>query len=382
MLKRYRLRALAGLAALTLSSVQAADSVKVGVSFSTTGPAASLGIPSRQVIELLPRELGGLPAEYIVLDDGTDASTAAKNGRRFVEEGMDAIIGSNTVPTSVAISAIAVETQTPQIGVSAAAPRPEHMEWVFSIPQTVDVMNTRLFSDMKERGIKRLAFIGFTGGYGDVWLQDVQARSKDEGIELVSVQRYERTDQSVTGQTLRMLSARPDAVFIAASGTPGVLPMKELKARGFKGPIYQTHGMANNDVLRLAGRHADGMLLPTGPVLVAEDLPDSHPSKSVALTFLELYEGKYGAGSRDNFAAYAYDAYLLLDKAVAEAVESGAKPGTQEFRTAIRDAIEATEEFPVTHGVINMSPSQHAGFDQRAAVLITAEKGRWKPLDQ
>ena len=381
MFQHYRKLALAGIAALAMSAAQAAETVKVGVSLSATGPAASLGIPSRQVFELLPDTLGGLPVQYILLDDATDASAAAKNGRRFVEERVDAIIGSNTVPTSLALSAIAVETGTPQLGLSAAAPRPEHLTWVFSLPQTVDVMNSQLFADMKEKGVKRLAFIGFTGGYGDVWLQDVEARSKREGIELVSVQRYERTDQSVTGQTLRMLAAKPDAVFIAGSGTPGVLPMRELKARGFKGYIYQTHGMANNDVLRLAGNTADGMILPTGAVLVAEDLPDSHPSKPVALEFLKLYEGKYGKGSRDNFAGYAYDAYLLLDRAVADARKGDAKPGTPEFRKALRDALEATNELAVTHGVLTMSETNHAGFDERGAVLITVENGKWKTLD-
>lgn len=380
MFQYTRKLALAGLAALAMTAAQAADTVKIGVSFSATGPAASLGIPSRQAVELLPPTLGGLPVQYIVLDDATDSSAAARNARRFVEEGVDAIIGSNTVPTSLAISAVAVETGTPQLGVSAAAPRPEHLEWVFSIPQTVDVMNAQLFEDMKKRGVKRLAFIGFTGGYGDVWLQDVQARTEAEGIELVSVQRYERTDQSVTGQVLRMLTGKPDAVFIAGSGTPGVLPMKELKARNFKGHIYQTHGMANNDVLRLAGSDANGMILPTGAVLVAEELPEDHPSKPVALEFLKLYEGKYGAGSRDNFAAYAYDAYLLLDQAVAKA-KADVKPGTAEFRKALRDAIEDTRELAVTHGVINMSETVHAGFDHRAAVLITAEDGKWKTVE-
>jgi len=380
MFQHYRKLALAGIAALAMSGAQAAETVKVGVSLSATGPAASLGIPSKQVIELLPKTLGGLPAQYIVLDDATDASTAAKNGRRFIEEQVDVIVGSNTVPTSLALSAIAVETKTPQIGLSLAAPRPEHLTWVFSMPQTVDVMNGKLFEDMKKRGVKRLAFIGFTGGYGDVWLRDIEPRAKREGIELVSVQRYERTDQSVTGQVLRILGAKPDAVFIGGSGTPGVLPMRELKARGFKGHVYQNHGMANNDVLRLAGEQANGMILPTGPVLVAEGLPDDHPSKAVALKFLKLYEDKYGPGSRDNFAGYAYDAYLLLDRAVAEAAKS-AKPGTAEFRQALRDALEGVKEFAVTHGVLNMSPTQHAGFDSRAAVMITVENGRWKVLD-
>lgn len=380
--KNYRKAMFAAVAALAMSGAQAADEVKVGVSVSATGPGASMGVPERQTFEMLPSTLGGLPVKYVVLDDATDPSAAAKNARRLVEEEkVDAIIGSTTVPTSMSISAVANETQTPQLALAPWNPNPQQMTWTFPLPQSISVMSAPLFEDMKEKGVKRLAFIGFNGGYGDVWLQDVEPRAKKEGIDLVAVERYARNDQSVTGQTLKMLSKKPDAVLVVAGGTPGVLPMRELKERGFKGHIYQTHGMANNDVLRVAGKTAEGMILPTGAVLVAEKLDDSHPSKPVALDFLKQYEGKYGEGARNNFAAYAYDASLVLDKAVAEARKSGAKPGTQEFRQAVRDAMENTKNLAVTHGVINMSPSDHSGFDERGAVLITVENGKWKKVE-
>lgn len=381
MIKQYRRMVIAGLAALAAGSAQAAsDTVVVGVSVSATSSGASMGIEERRAIELLPDTLGGLPVRYIILDDGTDPSTAAKNARRFVEEEkVDAIIGSTVVPTSVPISAVANETKTPQVALVPWYPKPDQLTWTFPLSQSIAVMSAPLFENMQAQGVKRLAFIGFQGGYGDVWLQDVVPRSKEKGIDLVAVERYDRNDQSVTGQTLKMLAAKPDAVLIVAGGTPGVLPMRELKERGFKGLIYQTHGMANNDVLRLAGKAAEGMILPTGAVLVAESLADDHPSKPVALEFLKLYEGKYGPGARNNFAAFAYDAYLVLDQAVAQA-KNKAKPGTPEFRAAIRDAIEDLKELPVSHGVINMSPTDHSGFDHRAAVLITVENGKWKRL--
>jgi branched-chain amino acid transport system substrate-binding protein len=380
--KNYRKIMLAGVAALAMSGAQAADEVKIGVSLSATAAGASMGIPERQAVDLLPKTLGGLPVRYIVLDDATDPSTASKNARRLVEqENVDAIVGSTTVPTSLPISAVANESKTPHIALAPWNPKPEQMAWTFPLPQSIAVMAAPLFEDMKKKGVKRLAFIGFHGGYGDVWLNDVEPRAKKEDIELVAVERFDRNDKSVTGQTLKMLSARPDAVLVVAGGTPSVPPMRELKERGFKGQIYQTHGTANNDVLRLAGKTAEGMILPTGAVLVAENLADGHPSKPVAMEFLDQYEGKHGEGARNNFAAYAHDAYLVLDNAVAEARKSGAKPGTPEFRKALRDAIEATKSLPVTHGVITMSPTDHSGFDQRGAVLITVENGKWKMVE-
>ncbi len=359
-------------------SLAQAQTVTIGVSVSSTGPAASLGISQKNTIELLPKTLGGLPVNYVVLDDASDPSQASKNARRFADaDKVDAIIASTTVPTSLAVAEVASEAKIPQIALAPFAPKA--IQWVFPLPHSISVMSSVLFEEMKKRDTKTLAFIGFSDAYGEAWLKDVEKRAEQNGIKLVAVERYARTDQSVTAQALKLTAQKPDAVFIAASGTPAALPMRALRERGFKGQFYQTHGAANNDFLRVAGNTDEGLILPTGLVLVAEQLPDSNPSKKVALSYLKAYEGKHGAGSRNPFGAYAQDAYLLLEKAVAT-VGKKAAPGTPEFRAALRDALEKTKDLPLTHGMNTMSATDHSGLGEGARVLITIEKDSWKLL--
>ncbi|NML26031.1 ABC transporter substrate-binding protein [Zoogloea dura] len=355
-----------------------AQTVTIGVSVSSTGPAASLGISQKNTIELLPKTLGGLPVNYVVLDDASDPTQAGKNARRFADaDKVDAIIASTTVPTSLAVAEVASEAKIPQIALAPFAPKA--IQWVFPLPHSISVMSSVLFDEMKKRDTKTIAFIGFSDAYGEAWLKDVEKRAEQNGIKLVAVERYARTDQSVTAQALKLTAQKPDAVFIAASGTPAALPMRALRERGFKGQFYQTHGAANNDFLRVAGNTDEGLVLPTGLVLVAEQLPDSNPSKKVALNYLKAYEGKHGAASRNPFGAYAQDAYLLLDKAVAT-VGKKAAPGTPEFRAALRDALEKTKDLPLTHGINTMSATDHSGLGDGARVLITIEKDSWKLL--
>lgn len=368
---------LAALVAPSVALAQAQD-VVVGVTISMTGPAASLGIPEKQTIELLPKTLGGLPVRYVVLDDATDPSNAAKNARRLVDvDKVDAIIGSTAVPSSLSVAEVAAQTKTPQLALAPLIAKPEQFPWVFSLPQAVDVMGSAVFEHMKAKGVKTLGFIGFSDAWGESWLKEAQARLPGMGIEIVDVERYARTDTSVTAQALKLSVAKPDAVLIAGSGSPSALPMRALRERGYKGQFYQTHGVANNDFLRVSGESDEGAILPSGPVLVAEKLPAEHPSKAAGLAYVTAYETKYGAGSRNNFGAHAYDAYLVLDKAVAVAATK-AKPGTAEFRQALRDGIEATRNLPVTHGVITMSAQNHSGFDERARVLLSIEKNTWQ----
>ncbi len=375
--RRFALRGLAVASLICAGTVVAqAQTVQIGVTLSTTGPAASLGIAEKNTTSLLPKTLGGLPVNYIVLDDATEPSQAAKNARRFVDaEKVDAIIGSSTVPTSLAITDVAGENKTPVIPLAPFTPK--QIEWVFPLPHSVSVMAAPLFENMASKGIKTLGFIGFADAYGEAWLQDIKKAADANGIKLAAVERYGRTDQSVTAQALKLVQSNPQAIVIAASGTPGALPMRTLRERGFKGQIYQTHGVANNDFLRVAGASDEGMILPTGPMLVPEQLPADHPSKAVATEYVKTYEAKFGAGSRSPFGAYLYDAYLVLDKAVAIAAQK-AKPGTEQFRVALRDAIEATKGLPVTHGVVNMSATDHSGLGKESRVLITPEKGAWK----
>ncbi|RMX10541.1 ABC transporter substrate-binding protein [Allofranklinella schreckenbergeri] len=384
-MKRRTWIAAAAAACLTAGTALAQNpaanaTVTVGVSVSSTGPAASLGIPEKQSIELLPVTLGGLPVKYVVLDDATDPSQAAKNARRLVEsDKADVIIGSSAVPPSLAIAEVAAQSQTPQIALAPFEPKAAQLPWVFPLPQSVDVMGGAIFDDMKAKGVKTVAFIGFADAWGEAWLKALQAREKAGDFKITASERYGRNDTSVTAQALKISAARPDAVLIGASGSPASLPMRALHERGYKGQIYQTHGIANNDYLRVAGKSSQGAILPSGPVLVVEQLDDAHPSKAAGAAYVKLYEDKHGAGSRNNFGAYAWDAYLLLDHAVAKAA-ANTQPGTPQFRQALREALEQTSELPVTHGVINMSEGNHSGFDARSRVLLQVDQGAWKLL--
>ena len=351
--------------------------VTIGVTLSSTGPGASLGIPEKQAIGMLAPTLGGLPVRYIVLDDATDPTTATKNARRLTtEDKVDAIIGSSTTPACLAVAAVAADTRTPQLGLCPFVPSAAQMRYVFSLPQSVAVMADAVLDDMKAHKVKTLGFIGFSDSYGEAWLKDIQARAGARQIQVAPIERYARNDQSVTAQALKMMSANVDAVIIAASGTPGALPMSTLRERGYKGRIYQTHGVANNDFLRVAGKSAEGVILPVGNILVAEQLSPSHPGKAVATDFAKRYEAQYGAGSRNLFAGYAYDAYLVLDRAVAVAAKQ-AQPGTQAFRDALVSAIEQTRGLAATHGMINVSAQDHSAYGEDGRVLVTVKGGKW-----
>ncbi|MGA0609854.1 ABC transporter substrate-binding protein [Caldimonas sp. KR1-144] len=369
---------LAALACLPSAAFAQANEVVIGATLSASGPGASLGIPEKNTLEMLPKTLGGLPVRYVIYDDATDPALATKNARRLVDENKaDAIIGSSTTPSTLAVTEVAFETKTPQLALSPLPPTIRQHQWVFPMPQPVPVMAGALLEHMKAKGVKTLGFIGYADAYGESWLKAVEAGVEAAGVKMVAVERYARTDTSVNAQVLKLTAATPDAVLIAGSGTPSALPQLTLRERGYKGQIYQTHGSANSDFLRVAGKSDEGLVLPTGPVLVAEQLPDSHPSKPVSLAYLKAYEAKFGPGSRNTFGAHAQDAYLVLDKAVAIAAAK-ARPGTPEFRAALRDAIEATKNLPVTHGVMNMTPADHNGFDARARVLITVKGDSWQ----
>ena len=362
------------------AAASASADITVGVTVSTTGPTASLGIPEKNTIALLPTSIGGQKVNYIVLDDATDPTAASKNARKLVtEDKVDVIIGSTATPTSIAVLEVAAETKTPQIALAPFAPAADKAAWVFQMPQDFGIMAGAIVGHMMENGVKTAAFIGYTDGYGELWLREMNRIAAEKGIKMVATERYNRTDTSVTGQILKILSANPDAVLVAGSGTPAVLPQATLVERGYKGRIYQTHGVANKDFLRVGGKNVEGAVLPVGPILVAEQLPDSNASKKVALAYIKAYEAAYGADSRNSFGAHAWDAGLLLQRAIPEALKK-AKPGTPEFRAALRDAMENVKEMPADHGVFSFSASDHKGLDNRAVVMVHVENGTWKVL--
>lgn len=367
---------------LAFAATAAQADINVGVVVSATGPAASLGIPEKNTLALMPTTIGGEKINYIVLDDASDTTTAVKNMRKLVsEDKVDVVIGSTISPNSLAMIDVAAESQTPMISMAASSrivePVDEKRRWVFKTPQNDAQMSTAIVEHMTDNGVKTVGFIGFADAYGEGWFEQFKSVAEARGLKIVANERFNRTDTSVTGQVLKLMSARPDAMFIAGSGTPAALPQKALVERGWKGKVYQTHGVANNDFLRVCGKDCEGTFLPAGPVLVADQLPADNPVKKSAMEYIAKYEAAHGKGSVSTFGAHAWDAGVLMQAAVPEALKK-AKPGTAEFRAAMRDALEGLKEVAGAHGIFNMSPTDHLGLDQRARVMVQIQGGAWK----
>lgn len=364
-------------AALAAGQASAEEAtLTIGATVTATGPAASLGIPEKNAIELMPKTIGNVAVRYVILDDGGDPGRAVRNARQLVEEyKADVILGSTTIPNSLAMGEVANPTQTPQI---AMAPIPAK-GFVFSLPQTADLMVQGLVAHMKAHGVKRAAYLGFADSLGDHNYDAFLKFAKPAGIEVVTNERFARNDTSVTAQVLRVIQAKPDAVFISASGTPAALPQIELKQRGYKGQTYFLHGVINRPFLRVGGKSVEGAIATAGPFSVAKDLPDSNPIKQGAVKVIEAYDAKYGAGSANAFAAYAWDGFEIVKAALPAAMAKG-KPGTTAFRVALREAIESGKEVVGVGAVYKMTKTDHNGLDDRARVLVVIKDGKFQPI--
>ena len=369
-------------AAVAGFSTAAWADVNVGVTVSATGPAASLGIPERNTIALMPREIAGQKINYIVLDDASDTTAAVTNTRKLISENKDDIVlGSTTTPNSLAMIDAVTESKTPMISMAASASIVEPVDakkrWVFKTPQNDIMMALAIAEHMAASGVKTAAYIGFSDAYGEGWAREFSKALELKKIQLVANERFSRTDTSVTGQVLKIMGAKPDAVLVGGSGTPAALPQKALKERGYAGKYYQTHGVANADFLRVGGKDVDGTYLPAGPVLVANQLPADNPVRKSALEYIAAYEGANGKGSVSTFGGHAWDAGQVLKAAIPVALKAG-QPGTPQFRTGLRDALEKVSNVPGAHGIFNMSATDHLGLDQRARVMVQIENGTWK----
>jgi branched-chain amino acid transport system substrate-binding protein len=355
--------------------------IKIGATLSVTGPAASLGIPERDTIAMFPKEIAGQKIEYIVLDDASDTTTAVKNAKKLVaEDRVDLIIGGTLTTNTLAILDIIAEGATPAISLASSAriiaPMDPKRHWMFKTPQTDIQMASGIMEHAAARGVKTVAYIGQADTLGEAFYVEVARFAGERGIKVVANERFNPRDTSVAGQVLKIIAAKPDAVVIGSAGTPAALPPKTLVERGYKGLIYHNHGVGNTDFLRVCGKECEGTHLPASPVLVAAQLPDDHPAKKVALDYVRRYEAAYGAGTVTAFGAYAWDSSLLLQQAIPAALKS-AKPGTAEFRKALRDALENIKGLRVTNGIVNMSATDHLGLDERARVMVRITGGKW-----
>jgi branched-chain amino acid transport system substrate-binding protein len=367
-------KTLAAAAAALLATAAFAD-VNIGVTLSLTGPASGLGIPVGNQFKLWPQTIAGEKVNLIILDDASDPSKGASNARRFVtDDKVDMIFGGSITTVSLSVAPIAAETKTPQIAISPVGVPPDQEQWLFRLPQGFSVMAFPIIEHMKKAGVKTVGFLGYTDAYGELWLKEFTAQGEKAGIKVVAAERFARSDTSVTPQALKLVSANPDAMLVVASGSGAAMPHKAVIERGFKGKVYQTHAAATPDLVRIGGKDVEGAFVVSGPAVVAEQLADSHPSKAVALDFVTKYEAAYGKGSRNQFAAHAYDARIVLEKILPVALKK-AKPGTPEFRAALRDAVEGMGRTIFAHGVMNWTPTDHQGYTNETGVMLKVVNG-------
>jgi len=366
-------------AAVALAAPAIAADLKVGLSVSLSGPNSSLGVPyakGMQAAVAYKPEINGRKVQLIVLDDGSDPTNAGRNARKLVEEEkVDVLMGTSGVPATIAMAQVGREGKTPMIGLSPISLPPGEGDWTVTVAQPPQLMIDAVVERMKRDGVKTVGYIGFTDAWGDLVYGSLTKAAEPAGIKVVTNERYARADQSVTGQILKIVAARPDAVMMGGSGTPGALPYLGLAERGYKGKIYGNHGLINPDFVRVAGASATDTLFPTGPVIVAEQLPADYPTKKIALDFRNTFQKVNGSASTDAFSAYSFDAYMVFADAAARAK---GEPGTPAFRQALRDAVFSAKEVVGTHGVYNFKAGNLYGVDERARVIVKVENGQWR----
>ncbi|WP_245591350.1 ABC transporter substrate-binding protein [Derxia gummosa] len=372
-----RARAALALAAVLAAAPAFAD-INIGVVASLTGPAASLGAETRKAVSLMPATLGGEKLNFILLDDATDPTAAVTDVRKLIgEHKVDAVLGPNLISNGNAIADVANQEKVPLVSVAPIDVSGDKRRYVFRAEPGADLMVRRIVEDMVAAGAKTVGFIGFSDSWGDTLFNALKGAVETPGLRIVAAERYGRTDPSVQAQVLKLIAAKPDVIFVGGSGTPAAMPQITLRERGYKGAIYQSHGVTSREFLRVGGAKVEGALVPVGPVLVAEQLSDGHATKKAGTAFVKELEAKYGADTRSTFAGASWDAWLLLQNAFTVALKT-AKPGSPAFRDAVRDALENTRGLVGSNGVYTTSPADHAGYDPKAIVLVKVENGAWK----
>jgi branched-chain amino acid transport system substrate-binding protein len=365
-------------AAVSLAAASAAFAdINVGAVLSLTGPGSGLGIPTQKQLALFPKEIAGEKVNLIILDDASDPGKGVSNTRRLItEDKVDVIFGSVLTPVAAAMAPVAAEGKTLQIAASPVGVPPGQDHWLFRLPQGNDVMAHAMVQHMKKQNIKTVGFLGYTDAYGELWLKALQPELEKNGMKLVAAERFARTDTSVTPQALKLVSANPDAMVVVASGSGAAMPEKAIVERGYKGKIYQTHAAATPDLVRIGGKDVEGTYVVSGPAVVAEQLPDSHPSKKASIDFVTKFEKANGAGSRNQFAGHGYDFQIVMEKIVPVALKKG-KPGTPEFRAALRDAMETMGRTVFAHGVMNWTKDDHWGYTNETGVMLKVVDGKF-----
>ena len=373
----------ATLSATLLASPAKAD-IKVGIVVSASGPGSALGQPQMRTIAALPTEIGGEKVVYVPLDDESDPTKGAQNARRLViQDGVDILIGSSLTPVTMTMLDVALESKTPIISLAAATaivqPMDDRRRWAFKVVPNDDLMAAAILKYIAKTGVKTLGYIGVSDGYGEGYYKEVSRLAPTLGLTVTTHEVYARSDTSATGQALKVIGTDPQAVFIASAGTPAVLPQEALREKGYAGKIFQTHGVATEEFIKLGGSNVEGTVFSGEAFTVADDLPQDNPFRLVRDEFVTSYE-KANGQKPNIFGAHLWDAIALFKRAVPNALKV-AKPGTPEFRMALRDELERGKDVYLNNGLSTMSPTDHNGYDERSAFLIKVEGGKFRLLE-
>jgi len=354
--------------------------IKIGAILSISGPAAAMGVGYKGAFDFFPSEIAGQKVEYIIRDDATDANTAFTIAQKMIsEDHVDAFIGPSLAASDAAVAPLANQAHIPMIAMAPYEYDPAKQPYTFNDAQPLSLMVTAVFKYMRQHEVKDIGYIGFSDGWGDQVLAATKTSAQADGMTILADERYARTDTSVEAQALKLMSVHPQAIMMGNSATPAALPVVALRHRGFKGAIYGNHGIVSPAFIKVGGSAAEGVIAVTSPLVVYDQLADDNAVKPVAAAFMQQYTKQYGPQSVNPFAGYSYDAILLLKNAIPAALQT-AKPGTEEFRMALRDALEKTHELVGVSGVYSMSPTNHNGQDARAAVLVQVSDGAWRAI--
>ena len=377
---KARLLAAATAMGILGASAGAQAQVRIGAILSISGPAAAMGVGYKGAFDFFPTEIAGQKIEYIIRDDATDANTAFTIAQKMIsEDHVDAFIGPSLTASDAAVAPIANQAHVPMIAMAPYEYDPAKQPYTFNDAQPLSLMVSVVFKYMQQHGVNDIGFIGFSDGWGDQVLSATKQSAQTGNIRILADERYARTDTSAEAQVLKLMSLHPQAIMMGNSATPAALPVVALRHRGFKGGIYGNHGIVSPAFIKVGGAAAEGVIAVTSPLVVYDQLPEDNLIKPVATSFMADYARKFGPQSVNPFAGYSYDAMLLLKAAIPAALQAG-KPGTVAFRAALRDALEKTHEVVGVSGVYDMSPSNHNGQDDRAAVLVEVKDGAWRTL--
>ena len=380
----FTLKTLVAGVALTLGALSAfaADPIKIGSVLSVTGPAAFLGDPELKTLQMYVEDLNkkggvlGRQLELVHYDDGSDANKANGFTKRLIDnDKVDVIIGGTTTGATMSMVPLVTKAEVPFISLAGAVVVIEPVKkWVFKTPHTDRMAAEKVFEDMKKRNLTKVALLSETSGFGQSGKKETEAVAAKYGITLVANETYGPKDTDMSPQLTKIKNAAGvQAVFVFGLGQGPAIVTKNYKQLGISLPLYQSHGVASDEFLKLAGPAADGVRLPSPAQLIPEQLPASDPQKPIVTAYDLAYKTRYKS-EVSTFGGYAYDALMLTVDAMKRA------NGTDKAK--VRDALEATKGFVATSGTFNMSATDHMGLNLSAFRMLEVKDGKWQLLPQ